>query len=102
MDIPGLRIPGLVLTPYHYKQRSAKFHLNLTGVEKSQTLRFTLEYSSKRFKVDTIERFAGYFKDIVHAVEENKEIKLSDIKIGMELSKAESAIAVEAKGEFKF
>jgi hypothetical protein len=102
LDIPGVVIPGLVLKPYSYKQDISKFDLNLIGIEKDHLLCFTLEYSTKLFETTTIERFICYFKDIVKAILENRDIKLSDIKISLEVSGVEPTAVQEAKGDFEF
>ena len=102
MDIPELRMPGLALKPYPHESVTAKFDLNLIGIEKNKALLFTLEYSTKLFKADTIDRFAGYFKDIIIAILEDRDIKLGDIEMTLELSEAKSALSREADGNFAF
>ena len=102
IDIPEVRIPHLTLKPYSYKHHISKFDLNLIGVEKTGKLFFTIEYSSKLFKTTTIEQFICYFKDIVCAVLENRDVKLSDMQISLEISTAEPTTLQEAKGDFEF
>ncbi|MCX6581315.1 MAG: condensation domain-containing protein [Candidatus Aminicenantes bacterium] len=102
LDIPALHIPGLALKPYPHESVTAKFDLNLIGIEKNEALLFTLEYSSKLFKSDTIGRFSGYFKDIITAILENRDIKLGDIEMSLALSESKSALSREAEGNFEF
>jgi len=64
-DIPQLEIPGLVLKPYGYENKTAKFDLNLMGTESEDGLALTFEYCSKLFKKATIEDFIVYFKRII-------------------------------------
>ncbi len=102
LDIPELHIPGLVLKPYPHESVTAKFDLNLISIKKNEALLFTMEYSTKLFKVDTINRFAGYFKDVIAAILENRDTKLGDIEMSLELSEAKSALSLEAGGTFGF
>jgi len=101
-DIPGVRLPHLTLKPYSYKHHISKFDLNLIAIEKTGILFFTIEYSSKLFKAATIERFIRYFKDIVCAVLENRDVKLSDMEISLEISTVEPTTLQEAQGNFGF
>ncbi|MGD2088778.1 MAG: amino acid adenylation domain-containing protein, partial [Candidatus Aminicenantes bacterium] len=59
---------------------TAKFDLTLAGTEINQKLAFSFQYRTKLFKKETIERFAGYFKNIISAVTENIGIKLVEIE----------------------
>jgi tyrocidine synthetase-3 len=102
LEIPEFRIPRLTLTPYPYEGVTSKFDLNLIGTETNGGLGFILEYGTKLFKADTIERFVHYFKDIITTVLEDRDIRLGDIKIHLELSESESALALEAEGDFGF
>ncbi|HLP62581.1 MAG TPA: amino acid adenylation domain-containing protein [Candidatus Deferrimicrobium sp.] len=102
LDIPELRLPGLALIPYPLRSTTAKFDLNLICMEKNEALLFTCEYSTKLFKADTIGRFAGYFKDIITAITENRDIKLEDIQMSLPLSESKSALSLEAGGNFGF
>ncbi|MDQ1350458.1 MAG: hypothetical protein QG657_760 [Acidobacteriota bacterium] len=76
-------IPGLKLTPYHFKNKIANFDLSLTAMENDNDLVFIFEYCTRLFKKETIERFIGYFKKIVEAVLEDKsmEMKMGVIEI---------------------
>jgi non-ribosomal peptide synthetase component F len=102
LDIPELRAPGLALKPYPHESVTAKFDLNFICIEKNEALLFTLEYGTKLFKADTIVRFADYFKDIINAILENRDIKLGDIEMTLELSESKSALSLEAEGNFEF
>ncbi|MCU0290154.1 MAG: condensation domain-containing protein, partial [Acidobacteria bacterium] len=68
MEMMGIELPGLSFKPYDYENKTAKFHLNLTGLEKDGKLLFTLEYSTKLFKKETARRFCGYFTNLLAAV----------------------------------
>jgi amino acid adenylation domain-containing protein len=61
----GGEIPGLVLKPYPFENRTAKFDLNLDAVEMAGCIAFSLEYGTALFKEDTIKRFSGYLTKII-------------------------------------
>jgi amino acid adenylation domain-containing protein len=61
----GGEIPGLVVKPYPFENRTAKFDLNLDAMEMAGQITFSLEYSTALFEESTIQKFTGYFKKIV-------------------------------------
>jgi amino acid adenylation domain-containing protein len=93
-----LEIPGLKLTPYSPRMGMAKFDFNFI-VHEGERLSISCEYRAPLFKQETIERFIGYFKDIVHAVLNDKEIKLEDISVFHDLVVARS---LELEKDFNF
>jgi amino acid adenylation domain-containing protein len=68
---------------YKYENVTSKFDMNLTAVEQRGQVYFSLEYSTKLFKLETIERFIKYFKNILLTLAKNKnpDLKLSGIQI---------------------
>ncbi|MDQ1351194.1 MAG: tyrocidine synthetase, partial [Acidobacteriota bacterium] len=87
MEIADLNILDLKLSPYPYKNKTAKFDISLTAVEAKEKLFFNFEYSTKLFKEETIKRFIAYFKNIVNGVILDKDRKISDFEIIMEEEK---------------
>ncbi|MCX6579231.1 MAG: amino acid adenylation domain-containing protein [Candidatus Aminicenantes bacterium] len=81
MEMPAIDVPGLTLRPYEYEIKTAKFDLNLAGRENGDQLTFSLEYSTKLFKEETIRKFAGYFKNIIHAIRTNPGVGIADMEI---------------------
>jgi iturin family lipopeptide synthetase B len=90
LDFPGLEIPGLQLKPYNFETRIAKFDLCLTGFEVDDKLKFIFEFKTTLFKDETIDEFIGYFKDIVTVVAANRDIKLNNIDLSINLADSES------------
>ncbi|HLP59309.1 MAG TPA: AMP-binding protein, partial [Candidatus Deferrimicrobium sp.] len=74
-------IPGLQVVPYEYESKTAKFDLSLTAAESEEKLMFTLGYSTKLFKQETVARFIVYFKNIISRILENKNRRISDLDI---------------------
>jgi acyl transferase domain-containing protein/acyl carrier protein len=67
--------------PYEFEDKTSKFDLSLNGVEIEEKLLFTLEYSTKLFKQETIERFIVYFVNIIQGVVENRQQRISDFEM---------------------
>ncbi|HLP61074.1 MAG TPA: amino acid adenylation domain-containing protein, partial [Candidatus Deferrimicrobium sp.] len=88
MDVPGMEIPGLILKPYEFENKTAKFDLNLDGREENGKLYFNLEYGTRLFKEETARRFCVYFKNIVNAIIENPGIRPVEIEMMGEEEKA--------------
>ncbi len=104
LDIPEVQIPGLTLRPYTYENVESKFDLSLFGFEEDNKLVFSFEYRTARFNEGIISEFVGYFKDIIAAVLENKEIKLVDIELSSDFSdsRLETDVFQEFSGDFGF
>jgi amino acid adenylation domain-containing protein len=102
MGTTGIDIPGLELTPYEYENKTSKFDLILMGFEVEDRLRFSLEYSTNLFKEDKIDRFIGYFKNIITIVSEDVDIKLNNIKIASDLIAPKPEMFQEIGGDFGF
>ncbi|MGD2090255.1 MAG: amino acid adenylation domain-containing protein [Candidatus Aminicenantes bacterium] len=67
--------------PYAFKLDRAKFDLTLVGAERGDILQFYLEYNTKLFKEETIERFITYLQKIISSVCQNIDQKIVDIDI---------------------
>jgi amino acid adenylation domain-containing protein len=80
-DGPGTVPVDLTLRPYTTGMIVSNFDMTLNAVEVEDRLSFSIEYCSKLFKPDTMDRFAGYFKQIVSAVGENSEVRIADMDI---------------------
>jgi amino acid adenylation domain-containing protein len=76
-----LEIENLKLRKYEYETSTSRFDITFNGLELNHTLVFTVEYCTKLFKEETIERFIGYFKKIVFSLGNSVERKLADINI---------------------
>jgi len=87
-----VEIPNLKLTPFFHEMNTTKFDMSMAAVEAGDKLNFTIQYTTKIFKQETIQRFIGYFKEIVSSVLENKTIKLKDITISHDLEDSESDV----------
>jgi iturin family lipopeptide synthetase B len=88
MDLKAMReMQGIIgspsnlnVAPYPYRHNTAKFDLTLNARESAEGVFLSFEYSTKLFKKQTIQRFVRYFKQIVSAVIEDKNSKISQIQ----------------------
>ncbi|MCP4155223.1 MAG: AMP-binding protein, partial [bacterium] len=76
-----ITIPGLKQTPYPYENSTSKFDLTLQAIEREGRLDFSLEYSTKLFKEETINRYIGYFKQITASVIKNPAREIYKIEV---------------------
>jgi NAD(P)-dependent dehydrogenase (short-subunit alcohol dehydrogenase family)/acyl carrier protein len=88
MDIAALEIEGLRFTKYPFGLTATQLDIILEVIEANGEMSFELSYCTKLFKRETMEKFAGFFKDTLATVIENRRIKLGDIKISLELNEA--------------
>ncbi|MCP4146569.1 MAG: amino acid adenylation domain-containing protein, partial [bacterium] len=86
-EVPGLRIPGLKLKPYHRENPISKFDLSLIAAEDGPRLQLVFEYATRLFKRETIQRIKNYFKSIVTGVIAAPEKRLEEIEILSEKEK---------------
>jgi amino acid adenylation domain-containing protein len=81
MDVPEVEIPGLRLSPYDVEDRTSKFDLSLMGFEAGDKLFFRFEYCTRLFKGETLQRFTGYFKQLVSSVLEQPDAVIGALDI---------------------
>jgi len=85
-DAEGIDIDSLKFKPYSFENKISKFDITLSAVEAGEEIAFNIEYCTKLFKRETIERVIEHFINILREVVENPEIKISEIEM---LSKEE-------------
>ncbi|MCK4259319.1 MAG: amino acid adenylation domain-containing protein [Halanaerobiales bacterium] len=76
-----IELDGLVLKPYMNKNMVAKFDLILSAAEDDQSIVFKLEYCTKLFKEETINRMGNHYLEILKNICENNEVQLKDIEM---------------------
>ena len=74
-------IEGLKFTPYEYEEMISKFDLNMTAQEMENCIRFDLEYCSKLFDKETIEKFKDYYIKILNSIVLNRNIEIGQIEV---------------------
>ena len=81
MDLPVMELEGLTIEPYDYENVTSKFDLTLQAYEENDVVYFSLEYSTKLFKLETIQRFAAYLTALAAQLTEHPLLPIKDISI---------------------
>jgi amino acid adenylation domain-containing protein len=76
----GVESQKLKVTPFEFTNRTSKFDLTLLAIESYNGIQFVLEYCSRLYAKETIQRMAGHFLRIVKQIIENPDMKLSEIE----------------------
>ncbi|MDT8717660.1 amino acid adenylation domain-containing protein [Clostridium sp. 19966] len=74
-----LQLDNITIKKFPFEKRISKFDLTLAAEEKGDKLEFDLEYCTKLFKKQTMEKFIEHFKNILYQIINNPEITISDI-----------------------
>jgi amino acid adenylation domain-containing protein len=67
--------------PYEHRKATSRFDLVFSAMESGEHIYFFIEYSTRLFLPNTVERFITYLKNIVHDLPKHTESRLSDIRI---------------------
>ncbi|SHK86565.1 Phosphopantetheine attachment site, partial [Clostridium cavendishii DSM 21758] len=81
MEMNLLELEGLKIKPYNLHNNVSKFDITITAIEGENDIYLNLEYSTKLYRKETINKIIKYFKNIVYSICKNKYIKLKDISI---------------------
>ncbi|NLD48843.1 MAG: amino acid adenylation domain-containing protein, partial [Clostridiaceae bacterium] len=76
-----IEIQNLNFKAYNFETKSTMFDLSLDAEEIDGKLVLSLEYSSRLFKKETMERFIIHFLNILKAVSDKPDIRLKDIEL---------------------
>ena len=78
-DMGELELPGLKLKPYAAENRVSRFDITLNASEQGEGIAFVLEYCTKLFKKETMERLSGHYANILREMAANPGMKISEI-----------------------
>ncbi|MCP4148521.1 MAG: AMP-binding protein [bacterium] len=98
---PAHNISKLTFTSYKFEETIIQFDLLLHAIEKQDTVGFKVLYSTRLFKIETIENFARHFIEVVSAVVENMHVKMKNIAIFHGLDRLDTDI-LDDDGDFGF
>ncbi|MCJ8174436.1 amino acid adenylation domain-containing protein [Clostridium botulinum] len=76
-----IKLDDIVLKTYSNENKVSKFDLTLNALEIDEKLSFTIDYCSKLFKKETIERLSRHYIRVLNNIVNNVEIKLSEIDL---------------------
>ncbi len=71
----------LKFAPYGFERKGSKFDLSLTASEAGNQINFNLEYSTKLFKRETIEKLSNHFVNLIENVVQNPDRAITDIQM---------------------
>ncbi|MCX7920819.1 MAG: amino acid adenylation domain-containing protein [Clostridia bacterium] len=72
-----------------FKNKISKFDITLEATETGGILSFRLEYCTRLFKEETIQRLSGHYINILKEITANPEVKLSEIDMLSEEEKSQ-------------
>ncbi|AET61298.1 peptide synthetase 3 [Paenibacillus terrae HPL-003] len=75
------QLAGLQLASYPSEQTTAKFDLSLFAVEDGEQISCALQYGTRLYKRETIERLTEHLQQLINAVIEQPDIVLSAIEM---------------------
>ncbi len=75
------RTREIMIKPFDYDQLISKFDLTLFAEEHPDEIYLAFEYATRLFKAETIEKFIGYFKQLIKSILQNSRAKISDLNI---------------------
>jgi len=85
-----------------FEDGKSKFDMIIGALDMGENIFFSIVYQTVLFKEETIQRFSGYFKELVSLVLENQEIRLDKIKISHKLEKTISNVYEKMENEEEF
>ncbi|MGN7416564.1 amino acid adenylation domain-containing protein [Paenibacillus sp. SAF-068] len=74
-------LEGMPIEYMHYNPLVSKFDLLIQAYEDKGSIHFMLDYSTKLFKRETIQKMVDYFNVILESVAQDMNIILSDIEV---------------------
>ncbi len=81
MDLYKKEMKGLTLKGYELKHNISKFDLTMSVMEIGKKIHIELEYSTKIFKRETIERMFKHYKNLLKKIVDHSETKISQLEI---------------------
>jgi len=76
-----VKLAGTYFKPLNVKRCTSKFDLTLTVAETAEKTLFQFEYATELFTKDTINRFVGFFKNLLEQVSTNSDTSLSSLRL---------------------
>jgi amino acid adenylation domain-containing protein len=100
--IPKATLTGLEVKPFDYRQSRSAFDLIFMGYEEGEGLGFFVDFNTRLFRQEKVERFIEYFKEVAARVVENPDVKLKEISLSHDLSETNKRLLREDEGDFAF
>ncbi|MGB7604816.1 MAG: amino acid adenylation domain-containing protein [Lutisporaceae bacterium] len=81
MDIGEATVEGIKIRPYKSENRISKFDMTMNEIELENSICISIQYCTKLFSKATIERMYKHLENIMQAITENIDTKLSEVAI---------------------
>src|SRR5450432_4251083 len=80
-ELSDMRVEGLGVSGYGKGNQMSKFDMTLNCSETTDYLNFAIDYNSSLFNRSTIERYAGYFREVMEEVLGDRDKKIGEISL---------------------
>src|SRR5450432_280781 len=80
-ELSDMRVEGLGVSGYGKGNQMSKFDMTLKCGETADNLDFVIEYNTALFNRSTIERYAGYFREVMEEVLGDRDKKIGEISL---------------------
>ncbi len=81
MEVRPIQFKDLTVKQLKYRDKTTKFDLILTAVQRDGEIIIDLEYRTSLFKEETVRRLSGYFIRIAEQISENPQIPYEEIQL---------------------
>ncbi|MEX3625882.1 condensation domain-containing protein, partial [Viridibacillus arvi] len=81
MEAGSLEIDGLNFRLYKSKRNSEKFDMTITAIEELDGIYFKINYSSRLFNKETVEKVIEYFTLVIKRVIDDVDMKIGNINL---------------------
>jgi amino acid adenylation domain-containing protein len=81
MDMGEIAIEGISVKPYDIENRISKFDIMIEALEAEEKLSISVQYSTKLFSKETIERMARCLRNALKNIAENTDKRISEIEL---------------------
>ena len=78
-ELGDLELEGMELIPYELERKQSTFDISIEGFSKNGAIRFYLEYCTRLFRRETIQKMTAHFLNILEIVAGNPSLRLADI-----------------------
>ncbi len=87
LDSTDQALSDLSFLPYSFENKISKFDITLNAWESNDTIHCNLQYCTRLFKKETMERFSGHFQNIVTQILEDPDRKIMEITMISDIEK---------------
>ncbi len=81
MDAGEIQIEGLKFKPYEIDSKIAKFDITITATEFDKTIGLSLNYCTKLFNKQTIQRMSKHLTNILNSISNNTNLRLLEVEM---------------------